>query len=234
MRGSRYWIVLLLTACAAAPVIIGASCPPPTTPVILGIVSDTTSVATVIPSCITGFLCVDIQNNAGIPVNVALYKQNGFDDPNNPKYPSGQNCACSTQGGTTQLACPCPCVGATDIPPNCKLNAQQLYDPVNGNVFAISGSLTPTFQIGQSALIRIRCPDDVKTLGLAASQTTVDVLTVPDDRASPVYRAPGFGSVQCGTTVQFLITDLNQTTGGANVGGSTATATIIIQTNFGG
>jgi hypothetical protein len=222
MRGSRYLIGLLLAACIAAPILIGASCPPPANPFILGIIPDTNALQTSpVPPCIPDFVCINLANGAKVPVQMALYKHNGF-DPNNQFADPPQFSCCTNPN--SQVACPCPCPGQETG--NCRLDRTEIFQPIN--LTAVNGLTTLTLAPNQGSLVRFRC-GDVKTIGAAVADATGNVLTAPDDRAGPVYRGE-FGGVPCGQTVQFLAVDLNQT--GAGTGSPAQTATLIIQTTF--
>ena len=222
MRGSRNLIAVLLAGCMAAPILIGTSCPPPVAPFILGVVPDTNALQQgAVPPCIQGFVCVNIANGTRIPVQVALYRHNGFDP--NDQFADPPQFACCTNPNS-QVACPCPCPGRNTG--NCRLDRTEIFQPVN--LTTINGVTVLTLAPNQGGLERIRC-GDVKTLGAALAQADGDVLNAPEDRAGPIYRDE-IGGVACGQTVQFLAIDLNQA--GAGTGTPTDTATLIYRTSF--
>lgn len=216
----RFLVVLLIAACGVVPIIVGASCPPPANPPILAVVSPSTTQTIAVPPCIEGFVCVNLANNASVPCQMALYVHDGF-DPNN-QFQLPPDFACCTNPNS-QTACICPCPGRDTG--ECQLNRLQIFDPTN--LYPIANSQFVPLQTGQSILQRIRC-GDVKTLGAATAQATGDVIAEPEDSVGPVYRDEP-GGVQCGQTVQFLTTDLNQQ--GTQTGG-TSLATLIIRTQF--
>lgn len=221
MSTPRSLILLLLTVCVVAPVIIGVSCPPPSNPVVIAVVPDNNAAGQVtVPSCVAGFVCINLANGATIPVTMALYTHNGFDP--NDQFGDPPNFACCTNPNS-QVACPCPCPGRDDG--DCLLSRPEIFLPAN--LTPVNGLQTTTLAPNQSTLTRIRC-GDVKTMGASVAATPADPLTAPVDQNGPVYRDEP-GGVACGQTVQFLTTDLNQT--GAGTGGNDL-VTLIIRTQF--
>ena len=83
------------------PILVGVGCPPPTGTGIFGLVTDTTNV-TVLPPCNPGFACISFTNSTTIPVNVALYRHNGFDAQN--KCGSTSSFQCCTNELTGRLS----------------------------------------------------------------------------------------------------------------------------------
>lgn len=227
MSARRYALVAMVGASAVIPILVGVSCPPPSGTGIFGMVTDTTN-TTVLPACVPGFVCVSFTNSTTIPVNVALYRHNGFDAANKCEATSSFQCCTNPN---SQVACPCPCEGATTG--ECQLSRDDLFtgcslDPPTANLDTINGAQTATLAVAQSLEKRVRC-GDVKTLGAAVSKADQSPITDPADQNGPVYRDEP-GGVACGGTVQFLVIDLNQTTAGGTIGEDLVT--LAIQTRF--
>lgn len=227
MSFRRYALGAAVCASVLIPILVGVSCPPPTGTGIFGLVTDTTNV-TVLPPCNPGFVCISFTNSTTIPVNVALYRHNGFDAQN--KCGSTSSFQCCTNPNSP-VACPCPCEGATTG--ECQLSREDLFtgcslDPPTANISPINGAQTANLAVAQSLQERIRC-GDVKTLGAAVSRATESPITDPEDQNGPVYRDEP-GGVACGGTIQFLVIDLNETTAGGSTGEDLVT--LAIQTQF--
>lgn len=227
MSFRRYAVAGLIGAAVVIPILVGVSCPPPRGTGIYGLVTDTTNI-TVLPPCTSGFVCVSFTNSTTIPVNVALYRHNGFDTNNQCGTTSSFQCCTNPN---SQVACLCPCEGGTTG--ECEINREDLFtgcslQPPTQNLDTINGAQTTALAPAQSVEKRVRC-GDVKTLGAAVSKADESPITNPADQNGPVYRDEP-GGVTCGGTVQFLVIDLNQTTAGGSVGDDLVT--LAIQTQF--
>ncbi len=221
MTRRRSFLLLLLGSCFVAPIIFGVSCPPPGNPLVIAVVPDNNSVTQgAVPACIEGFVCVNLANGTTIPVKMALYVHNGFDPTNQFADPPSFQCCTNPN---SQVACPCTCPNAADG--DCLLTRPELFQPIN--LYSVNGATQNTLIPNGSLLVRIRC-GDAKSIGASAALSTGDAVTAPDDSNGPVYRDEA-GGVQCGQTVQFQVTNLNET--GAGTGGNDL-ITLIIRTQF--
>lgn len=211
----------VLTGCVALPFLIGASCPPPQNPAFFSIVPDNQNVTDlVVPACVQGFVCISLANQASIPVQMALYRHNGY-DPNNIYGPAPSFACCDNPNSVT--ACACPCIG--EETGNCRVNRVQLFTPINEDDF--NGVKSITLAPTRSVLKRVRC-NDIKSVGAAVAKVGVNVFTNPEDRNGPIYRGDP-GGVPCGETVQFVATDVNESSAGS---GLTDLTSLIIRVEF--
>jgi len=216
----KHVFIILLSSCVALPIVIGASCPPPSSPFYYAVITDDdTLTQQALPSCTPGFVCINMTNQTTVPVQMALYTHNGYDENN--QYPDTPSFSCCTNPNST-VACPCPCPGAETG--ECMLNYVELFLLVNLDQINIATNPV-TLLPGQSAqLVRIRC-EQIKTIGVSVALDTGDPINAPLDQNGPVYEPQ---DVPCGETVRFSAVDLGATQGGST-GGSTTVTTIVIQ-----
>jgi len=209
----RYLTISVLLAAAVLPVIIGASCPPPSAPYFVAIGTNTAGIATEVPDCTPGFVCISVVNTAYISADVSLYVHDGFDldldycQWNAPIYV-----------GTPQSASQyCPGYNLGEF----QIARTQLFNPtapLPSNLFPMQGVNVRILQPRETLLVRIQ-EGDIKTFGVEVGRTGT-LPDTPEIQNGPYYRCTlvnlGFirvprvsEHVPSGETFQFVIYDEN-------------------------
>ncbi len=210
-------MILWTTVVGLIILLIGATCPPPTRPYTL--VMTSTDIWTVSEGVLSecndpGSVCISFNNQASVPVQVALYYHNGFDRFN--EYVRGVSYECCEASNPAQ-PCACPCEGYDTG--ECELTRPEIFE--NRNLKTINGLQVITLNPRISTLQRVQC-GDIKTMGVETAKEGVDILAQAEYAEGPRYRSDPDqstqqGEVPCGETIEFRIIDLNEvnTTGGA-------------------
>ena len=205
----RGLVAAALCGGAALPVIIGASCPPPSDPFYLAVTPDRLNVATQIPQCNPGFVCISVVNTACVDVEVSLFVHNGYDltlpscnwvPPTQVWFPEDASQYCPGYNvGEFQLARP------------------QLF--TNVNLYPIQGQNIRLLKPRESLQVRIQ-DGSIKTFGIELARPG-ELPASPEIIDGPRYRCTmvNLGSnirvtrspehVPTGETFQFVIYDLN-------------------------
>lgn len=212
MSARRYLMVLLILAGAVVPALTGVSCPPPGNPAYLK-PTTTTQMDSVLPPCDSGFVCISIVNTSCVPVEVALYTQDGYDL--NQFYDCGTSVDCCPEQNA-QRACKCWCPGA--LTGELQLTPPQLFVPPY--LTPIAGANTTLLTPGMSKLVSIQC-QQIKNMGIRIGKPGTGITTNPEFQAGVYYRCPlvlstdptqtpRFPSqVPCGQTIEMRILDRN-------------------------
>jgi len=184
----RYLTISVILSAAVLPVIIGASCPPPSTPYFATIGSNTIGVATDVPECSPGFVCISVVNTTFIDIDVSLYVHDGFDLELDYCMEDRQT---NEDGGTIiidtyeNLSEECPGYNLGEF----QLARTQLFDPPEGldsNLYLVQGRNIRTLEHRETLLVRIQ-EGDIKTFGIEVAQSGL-LPDNPEIQDGPYYR----------------------------------------------
>jgi len=207
----KYSPVIVISACIVAPIIIGASCPPPSGPLHFPSTSNPITIATTIPDCTPGWVCISIVNTTTVSAEVTLYTHDGYDPT--LQFPFGISLNCCPNIAVAQNPCPCP--GPGYQVGELQLMRPQLFQA--GLIHPIEGQNIRTIQPRESVLVEIQA-GDIKSFGIEAGK--VGTLPAnPEIQDGPYYRctmipfpeindaARAPEDVPSGETFQFVLVD---------------------------
>ncbi len=207
---SRKWVVWTAVM-SLIILLVGATCPPPTRPYTLVMTTDFfAETGGVLSECNDpGSVCISFNNQASVPVQVALYYHDGYDPFN--QYVRGVSYECCEAFLPSQ-PCACPCEGYDTG--ECELTRPEIFE--DKNLKTINGVPVITLNSRISTLQRVQC-GDIKTMGVETARVGTNILAQPDYAEGPRYRSNPEASVQqgevpCGETIEFRIVDLNEVT----------------------